>query len=135
MFIEEELSKAVEIKIENVSFFTEENEDLFNGKEKKYYLKISYIGRTLAKKFRVVFPKVRLDFSCQPEIVSSCNTCFSSPFVNLNLEYMSLEKITHNEEEIYCYLEILEEYPREMSIEEIEKELGYKIIIVNEKKK
>lgn len=135
MFIEEELSKAVEIKIENVSFFTEENEDPFNGKEKKYYLKISYIGRTLTKKFRVVFPKVRLDFSCQPKIVCSCNTCFSPPFINLNLEYMSLEKITHNEEEIYCYLENLEEYPREMSIEEIEKELGYKIKIVNEKKK
>lgn len=108
---------------------------LLTNKKKKYYLKISYIICTKTKKIRITFPKIKLNITKNPEIERERYYDFSNVFVNLNLGRLELERVIYKEEPVCYYAEILEEYSKEMSIEEIEKELGYKIIIVNEKGK
>lgn len=113
-----------------------------------WYLKLVYKYENKQGKHTVVIPKAAVPFSqgCVPYVHSQIpyfpNSQFAldHPYINC-CDSMPLYEATcalaseRGAEEPACYFDIITEYAsREMTLDEIEKELGYKVKIVNKEK-
>lgn len=114
----------------------------------RWYLKLIYKYEDKVGKHTVVIPKAAVPFTqgCVPYVHSQIpyfpNSQFAldRPYINCN-DSMSLYEAVcglANERGVKtpaCYFDIITEYTsREMTLDEIEKELGYKVKIVNKEK-
>lgn len=105
--------------------------------DKFWYLKLVYKYEDKAGKHTVIIPKAGLPFT-QGNIPVINNQCGSvPPYINCNYGMILYEGMPHLESERdvatpACYFDIITEYfPREMTLDEIEKELGYKVKIIS----
>lgn len=96
-----------------------------------YYLKLVYICESESEVFRLTFPKV------EPGIPMSLLRINNAPFDD---DFISIRfnTICDNEHELfkdcdgnYMYYEIINTKVHEMTVEEIEKKLGYKVKIIS----
>ena len=114
----------------------------------RWYLKLVYKYEDKRGKHTVVIPKAAIPFvqTSVPDVHSQIpyfpNSQFAleHPYINCN-DSMPLYEATcalaseRGAEEPACYFDIITEYAsREMTLDEIEKELGYKVKIVNKEK-
>lgn len=111
----------------------------------RWYLKLIYKYEDENGKHTVVIPKTSIPFSQRylPVIKSSPSYneyLLECPYMDCR-DSMMLYKSTCNlasergVKEPACYFDIITEYAtKEMTLDEIEKELGYKVKIVNKKK-
>lgn len=103
-----------------------------------WYLKLVYKYEDKKGKHTVVIPKAGIPF---------CQGCI--PAVKFTLEHRYIEcndsmplydvicslAVERGIEDPACYFDIITEYvPREMTLDQIEKELGYKVKIINKEK-
>ena len=115
-------------------------------KEKdRWYLKLIYKYENKEGKHTVVIPKAAIPFvqTCVPYVHSQIpyfpNSQFAlePPYIDCS-DSMTLYEATcalaseRGDEAPACYFDIITEYAsREMTLDEIEKELGYKVKIIN----
>ena len=109
---------------------------------KSWYLKLIYKYEDEKGKHTVVIPKVAIPFSqrCLPHITNLTfyDHLLSRPYINCIDDKMPLYESVctlASEQGIKdprCYFDIITEFAtREMTLDEIEKELGYKVKIIN----
>lgn len=114
--------------------------------DKCWYLKLIYTYEDKKGKHTVVIPKAAIPFEQRglpfinrlyPRLFPYCNILFEHPYINCNdsMElYDSVCGLASErgiKEPSYCFDIITEYAPREMTLDEIEKELGYKIKVIN----
>ena len=113
-----------------------------------WYLKLIYKYEDKVGKHTVVIPKAAVPFTqgCVPYVHSQIpyfpNSQFAldHPYINCNDSMTLYESICGLASERgaktpACYFDIITEYAsREMTLDEIEKELGYKVKIINKEK-
>lgn len=110
-----------------------------------WYLKLIYKYEDKVGKHTVVIPKAAVPFTqgCVPYVHSqipcfpNSQLAFERPYINCN-DSMALYKSVcgfaseRGAKTPACYFDIITEYAsREMTLDEIEKELGYKVKIIN----
>ena len=114
-----------------------------------WYLKLIYKYENKQGKHTVVIPKAAVPFAqtCVPYVNKQIpyfpNSQFvlDYPYINCNGSMPLYESVCalaseRGSEEPACYFDIITEYAsREMTLDEIEKELGYKVKIINKEKK
>lgn len=115
----------------------------------RWWLKLIYkYEDKVGNKHTVVIPKAAVPFAqgCVPYVNSRIpyfpNSQFAleHPYINCNDSMHLYESVCglasdRGAKTPACYFDIITEYtPREMSLDEIEKELGYKVKIVNKEK-
>ena len=113
----------------------------------RWYLKLIYTYEDKIGKHTVVIPKAEVPFvqTCVPylnsQIPFSRSQCaFEHPYMRCNDSMSLYEAVCGLARERgvktpACYFDIITEYTsREMTLDEIEKELGYKVKIVNKEK-
>ena len=115
-------------------------------KEKdRWYLKLIYKYKDKTGKHTVVIPKAAVPFvqGCVPYVNRSIpyfpDSQFASehPYITCNNSMPLYESVCslaseRGAKEPACYFDIITEYAtREMTLDEIEKELGYKVKIIN----
>ena len=115
-------------------------------KEKdRWYLKLIYKYKDKTGKHTVVIPKAAVPFAQTfvpypnniqiPFLRSQC--AFEHPYMRCNDSMPLYESVCslaseRGDENPACYFDIITEYAsREMTLDEIEKELGYKVKIIN----
>lgn len=104
----------------------------------KIFLRVECVAKDKYRKVRMQFPKVKFPIKGMQvrEEVPSINRAYKSCFLNFDIpnDYLEdcLEILPPSSGELYT-VRVLEEYPVEMTLEEIEKALGHKIKIVTEK--
>lgn len=115
----------------------------------RWYLKLIYKYEDKKGKHTVVIPKAAIPFeqlnlpiikTLYPSY-SSYNKCFlDPPYIDCNYSMELYDSfcdlaIERGVKEPACYFDIITEYAtKEMTIEEIEKELGYKVKIISKEK-
>ena len=113
-----------------------------------WYLKLIYKYENKQGKHTVVIPKAEVPFAqkCVPyvngQILHFPNSQFEleRPYINCNDSMHLYESVCslaseRGAKEPACYFDIITEYAsREMTLDEIEKELGYKVKIINKEK-
>ena len=115
-------------------------------KEKdRWYLKLIYKYENKEGKHTVVIPKATVPFvqTCVPYVnrsipyFSDSPSASEYPYIDCN-DSMTLYEATcalaseRGDENPACYFDIITEYAsREMTLDEIERELGYKVKIIN----
>lgn len=112
-----------------------------------WYLRLIYKYEDKVGKHTVVIPKAAIPFvqTCVPylnsQIPFSRSQCaFEHPYIRCNDSMTLYEDVSGLASERgvktpACYFDIITEYAsREMTLDEIEKELGYKVKIVNKEK-
>lgn len=116
--------------------------------DERWYLKLIYKYEDKVGKHTVVIPKAAVPFTqgCVPYVHSQIpyfpNSQFAldHPYITCNDSMTLYESICGLASERgaktpACYFDIITEYAsREMTLDEIEKELGYKVKIVNKEK-
>lgn len=109
-----------------------------------WHLELTYGYEDTKGEHRVIFPDVQCPFPTQaipfPDTTPrSCGFCgFSIPgseHIPLNMEYCRLAQERGITEPAYAFDIITKYFTRDMTIEEIEKELGYKVKIVSKEEK
>lgn len=114
----------------------------------RWYLKLIYTYEDKVGKHTVVIPKASVPFvqACVPYVNSQIpyfpNSQFAldHPYINCKDSMPLYESVCslaseRGAQKPACYFDIITEYiPKEMSLDEIEKELGYKVKIVNKEK-
>lgn len=115
----------VEIKLEKVEFV---KDNQFGSDE--YYLDVTYTATSKLRKMEYNFPRVKLPFS---NYFSRDMNDYGEDTVNFG--FGDLVMCTDEKYPYKYTTKIVEEYEQEMTLEEIEKALGYKVKIVDEKKK
>lgn len=109
-----------------------------------WHLELTYAYEDKKGEHHVIFPDVMCPFSTQaipfPDTAPrSCGFCgFSIPgleHIPLNLGSCRLAQERGNTEPAYTFDIITNYFTRDMTIEEIEQELGYKVNIVSKEKK
>lgn len=100
----------------------------------QYFLKAEYEEITKTQKKRITIPKIVLPLYDRPIIGSA------SPFdhtIGVDIGFGALpfgiDLIHDDPNTVYYDEEVIEEYPQKMTLEEIEKKLGYKVEIVSKK--
>lgn len=88
-----------------------------------YYLEAEYEIITKYNRRKMIIPRILLQTFCYPSITHECGIIdrFS---VDLGFGELLAERIKE---------EVIEEYPQKMTLEEIEKKLGYKVELVSGK--
>ena len=110
--------------------------------DKCWYLKLIYKYEDKKGKHTVVIPKAAIPFEQRglPSISGLYPYCYTSlarPYINCNDSMplydsvCSLASERGIKESSYCFDIITEYTPREMTLDEIEKELGYKVKVIN----
>ena len=114
-------------------------------KEKdRWYLKLIYKYKDKIGKHTVVIPKAAIPFvqKCVPHLngqipFSRSQCAYETPYITCNDSMTLYESVCELASERgaktpACYFDIITEYAtREMTLDEIEKELGYKVKIIN----
>ena len=111
----------------------------------RWYLKLIYTYEDKKGKHTVVIPKAAVPFAqaripyvhSQIPYFPNCQFAWEHPYIDCD-DSMPLYKAVcdlaseRGAEEPACYFDIITEYAsREMTLDEIEKELGYKVKIIN----
>ena len=112
--------------------------------DKRWYLKLIYTYEDKKGKHTVVIPKAAIPFKQRglpsisrlyPKFSSCCNVLLEHSYINCNdsMElYVCGLASERGIKEPSCCFDIITEYaPREMTLDEIEKELGYKVKVIN----
>lgn len=105
----------------------------------EYYAKLTYIHETDTRISEVVMPKVELPFSSSlvnVEIEGCIDQGFLCYFGKVvEARFANGKSLRLRDKNGHEYVEtIIEEKTKEMTLEEIEKKLGYKVKIVSKKK-
>ena len=95
----------------------------------EYYLKAVYERTTKYVKERWTIPKIRLGVNPYSMIINHI-TAFN-PCATVNIGFGDLP--IFEEDKCSYIVDVLEYYPQKMTLEEIEKKLGYKVEIVSNK--
>lgn len=90
----------------------------------RFYIKLIYICENDEGKYRLTFPKVEFPF---PNRIISITGVNSDSYLDLPTDKC---RICGNSGERFT-IEQIEQYPKEMTLEEIEKKLGHKVKIVS----
>lgn len=114
--------------------------------DKRWYLKLIYKYEDKKGKHTVVIPKAAIPFEQRglpfisrlcPSLSPYCNTSLEQPYINCNDSMELYDSVCglaseRGIKEPSCCFDIITEYaPREMTLDEIEKELGYKVKVIN----
>lgn len=114
--------------------------------DKCWYLKLIYTYEDKKGKHTVVIPKAAIPFEQRglpfisrlyPRFSSCCNVLLEHPYINCNDSMELYDSVCdlaseRGIKEPSCCFDIITEYaPREMTLDEIEKELGYKVKVIN----
>jgi hypothetical protein len=114
------MSNNDEIELKHLEMYKEKD---------TYYLKAVYEHTTKYRKERLIIPKIILPVNPKNVIINHA-TCYNHE-ANVNIGFGNLPIL---EKDGFSYIvKILEEYPQKMTLEEIEKKLGYKVEIVSKK--
>lgn len=95
----------------------------------EYYLKAVYEHTTKYRKERLTIPKIHLGVNPHNVIINHaiCHNYGASVNIGFgNLPIIEKDKTAY-------IVEVLEEYPQKMTMEELEKKLGHKVEIVSKK--
>lgn len=105
----------------------------YQDEDNKFYMKLVYTYTDELGKHEITFPKVELPFNS----IEIPDMCVGGPFLYENLRIRSnkemrlLEgRVYWSKEQRYFFDRVTEPKVHRMTIEEIEKELGYKVEIV-----
>ena len=90
----------------------------------RFYTKLIYIHENDEGKYRLTFPKVEFPFPNRNISITGVN---SASYLKLPTDEC---RIFGNSEELFT-IEQIEQYPKEMTLEEIEKKLGHKVKIIS----
>lgn len=90
----------------------------------RFYTKLIYICENDEGKYRLTFPKVEFPFQNRNISITGVN---SASYLDLPTDKC---RICSNSGEQFT-IEQIEQYPKEMTLEEIEKKLGHKVKIVS----
>lgn len=108
-----------------------------NGK-KYYYLRAHYDVEEEFRKVEIIYPKINLpifDGGSLP-IARDISCCLHHPFIrpdmSIDIGFGDTPCMRDGINDAYMYEIVKEEKPRKMTLSEIEKKLGHKIILVNE---
>ena len=114
--------------------------------DKRWYLKLIYTYEDKKGKHTVVIPKAAIPFKQRglpsisrlyPKFSSCCNVLLEHPYIYCNDSMELYDSVCglaseRGIKEPSCCFDIITEYaPREMTLDEIEKELGYKVKVIN----
>lgn len=114
--------------------------------DKCWYLKLIYTYEDKKGKHTVVIPKAAIPFRQRglpfinrlyPSLSPYCNISLERPYINCNDSMELYDSVCdlaseRGIKEPSCCFDIITEYaPREMTLDEIEKELGYKVTVIN----
>lgn len=111
-------------------------EEQYNGKM-HHFLKGVWEYETVTGRYELTIPKIDLgnSFYKVPEI--ACDLLRSNFFDKCQLHHISFRgtelPLRHDDRGNVSYVKELEKFEKEMTLEEIEKKLGYKIKLVSEK--
>lgn len=95
----------------------------------KYYLRAVYERTTKYKKERLTIPKIHLEVNPNGVTINHV-TCYNHE-ASVNIGFGDAPLC---EKDGAAYIvEVLEEYPQKMTMEEIEKKLGHKVEIISKK--
>ena len=94
-----------------------------------YYLESEYEIITKYNRRKMIIPRILLQTFCYPSITHECGIIdrFS---VDLGFGELLAGR---NKDGYFIKEEVIEEYPQKMTLEEIEKKLGYKVELVSGK--
>ena len=124
---------------------TKKEEKITTLKEYKLYPESGYLYMSLTYEIEdehvikeIHIPKIATCIPMDKELsISHSNNCYGRILdVELNagsMHYQLFRAKTEDAEDVYVTEKILYEKPTEMTLEEIEKKLGYKVKIVSEK--
>ena len=119
-------------KLKHVELYSE-NTNGFDA----HFLKVVYQYEEENHLYELVIPKIYLpiDTNKLPSILSGSEYLVCSIVSNYHACDLGFGKcrLDHDKEGRLYYTNLIKTYPRKMTIEEIEKELGYKIDIVDKK--
>lgn len=115
-----------EIKLISLELYTEIINDMGDV---DYFLKAVYERTNKYVKERIVIPKIRLGVNPNNLIINHA-TCYNHE-ANVNIGFGNLPIVSVDG--IAYLTEVIEEYPQKMTMEELEKKLGYKVEIVSKK--
>lgn len=108
--------------------------ELYKEKDKygaeHLYMKAVYEKENKYGKYEVTFPRINMNFplNCIPVMEQGISTLAGDIYINTGENHYRLEPVEGD----ICYTEkVLEEYPQKMTLEEIERKLGYKIEVVS----
>lgn len=110
-----------------------------NGK-KYYYLRAHYDVEDEFRKTEIIYPKISLPISNDGSlpIARDENLClrhlFINPDMSIDIGFGNTPCMRDGINDAYMYEIVKEEKPQKMTLSEIEKKLGHKIILVNEGK-
>lgn len=112
--------------------------DKDNYDVERCYLKAVYEKVTKYKRERITIPRILLPINTGEPIIKKGLSGGIYPdvtvdigFGDLPVDYVTTEPISRQKGAVIT--EILEEYPQKMTLEEIEKKLGYKVELVSTK--
>lgn len=117
-----------EFKLISLELYTEIINDMGDV---DYFLKAVYEHTNEYVKERINIPKIRLGVNPYNLIINHA-TCYNHE-ANVNLGFGNIPIISVDG--IAYFTEVIEEYPQKMTMDEIEKKLGYKVEIVSKKEK
>lgn len=101
----------------------------------EYYLRAEYEVIYTHRKTKITIPKIRLPLFNNPLIIKgvvNLDSMYTKPTHEINIGFGELEMCDDHKGN-FMYEEVLEEYVQKMTIDEIEKKLGYKVEIVSKK--
>lgn len=109
--------------------------ELYKEKDKygveHLYMKAVYEKETKYGKYEIAFPRINMNFPLNSMPIIRHEESISIPpaiCINTGENQYRLEPVEGD----ICYTEkVLEEYPQKMTLEEIERKLGYKIEVVS----
>lgn len=101
----------------------------------EYYLRAEYEVIYTHRKTKITIPKIKLPLFNNPLIATAdvpLGLMYTKPMHEVNIGFGKLE-MCNDQKDRFMYEEVLKEYPQKMTVDEIEKELGYKVEIVSKK--
>ena len=98
----------------------------------KYYLRAEYEVITKTSKKKLTIPKIYLQTNMVYPIIEFAVPSLTTSNATVDLGFGKMEMIQDNDGTV-CITKIIEEYPQKMTLEEIEKKLGYKVELVSKK--
>lgn len=112
-------------KLTNLELYQEDN---------KYYLRAEYEIITKTCKKKLTIPKIYLPTNMLYPNIEFAVPSLTSSNTTVDLGFGRMKMIQDTDGSVFI-TKIIEEYPQKMTLEEIEKKLGYKIELVSKKER
>ena len=109
------------------------NIELYNEKG-QYYLKVEYEVDNVYRLEKYTVPKIHLPIADCVTIIHESDNTYMGMFERnaIDLGFGELNMLRDKSGRL-CTMEVIKEYPQKMTLEEIEKKLGYKVEVVSNK--